>query len=114
MCAINTAIRIRSVGMAQGSYVDEVEIFRIDDDPANLPRVLEANMFPGLAAIGRFVHPVAELDRVAHVGFARADVNDVWILRRNRNRAEGCGVSRIKNRRPGAARIYRLPNAAAN
>src|SRR5439155_11239672 len=100
--------------MAQGSYVYEVEIFWIDDDPTNLPRVLEANMFPGLAAIGRFVHAIAELARVAHVGFAGADIDVAWIRRSNRNRADGGGRSRIKNRRPGAARIYCLPNATAD
>ena len=46
---------------------------------ADLPRVVEADVRPGLAGVGRLVHAVAVRDLRAHVGFAGADVDDVRV-----------------------------------
>ena len=55
----------------------DVRILWIDNDAANLSRVLKTDVRPRFAAVDGFVHAVAKLDRVAHVGFAGADVNHV-------------------------------------
>ncbi len=61
----------------------DVRILGIDDDAANLARVLKTDMLPALSRIVRLVHPIAKLDRIAHVSFTRADVNHVRTRWRN-------------------------------
>ena len=54
---------------------DEVRILRIDHDLVDLRRLLEADVRPRLAGVGRLVHAVAErsLHRVTGAG-----IDDVW------------------------------------
>src|SRR5213594_1451251 len=99
--------------MAERGDEDDVRVLWIDNDAANLARLLEPDVLPGLAGVGGFVHAVAELDRIAHVGFAGADIDDVRIRRRDSNRANRCRRGRVEHRRPGAPAIRGFPNAAA-
>jgi len=75
--------------------------------------VLESDVGPVLAAIGRLVNAIADRDAVAHPGFACADPDSLWV-----RRIDGHGADRLRClaveyrfvRRPA---VDRLPDAAA-
>ena len=52
-------------------------VLRMDDDLADLERLLQAHVLPGLAAVGGLVDAVAVGDGVARVVLAGADPDDV-------------------------------------
>src|SRR6266571_2432198 len=112
--AIHASIRIRAVGVAERGNKHDAGIFRIDDDAANLPRIVQADVRPGLPRINGLVHPVAVGNLRAHVCFTRADVDYVRVRRRDTDGADRGDGLRVENWRPGAARVHRLPNAAAH
>ncbi len=56
--------------MAERTDVDDVGILRIDDDPADLARVLQADVRPGRAAIGGFIDAVAGRQIGTNIGLA--------------------------------------------
>ena len=84
----------------------------MDDDFADVARVLQANVVPGLAAVVRTVDAVTEGDVAANAGFACADINDVGIGFRDRDAADGGGGLLVEKRIPGNATVSGLPNAA--
>ena len=63
-------------GIAERGDDHQVRIGGIDKDAVDLHRVLEADVLPGLAGIGRLPHAVAE---AAADGVAGAGINDVGI-----------------------------------
>src|SRR5262249_6575967 len=77
--SIHAAIGMRTVDVAERRDEHDVRIPRVHDYAADLPRRLEADVLPGPARVGGSIYAVAELDRVAHVGLAGADVHDVGI-----------------------------------
>ncbi len=100
--------------MAQRANVDDVGILRIDDDAADLPRVVQADVLPGLSAVGGFVDSVARAESGANVGFAGAGIDDVGIRRRNFQCADRGDGLPIEYRLPGHAGVDRLPDAAVD
>src|SRR5262249_32600560 len=56
--AEDTALGVRTEGMPESRHQHDIRIVRIDDECADLPRVFEADVAPGLAAIGRPVDAV--------------------------------------------------------
>ncbi len=108
----NAALRIRSIGVAEGGNEDFFRVAGIHENPGNLPRILETNVGPAFAAIRGPVHAVPVGDRRAHVGFASAHVNDLRIGWGNRNGSDGSDGLRIENGLPGAASIVGAPHAA--
>ena len=58
--------------------------------------------------------PIALRDVGAHVGFAGADVDDVRLRRRDRDRADRADVDVIEDRLPRAAGIVGSPDAAVH
>ena len=94
-------------GMAQRAYNKDVGIMRVNDDRIDVANVKQADMRPGRAGVGGFVHSVA-------VGLlASADVYDIWIRRSDCDRADRGDMLIVKNRFPDAARVGCLPYAAA-
>ena len=112
--AIYTAVRIRAVGVSERCDENEFRIPRIDEDAADLPRVIEADVRPRLACVGGFVDAVAERDLRTHVGLARSNIKHVRIRRRDADCPDRWHGLRVENRIPGAARIFRFPDAAAD
>src|SRR5262249_54852734 len=94
-------------------HEQDVRVARIDDHLADLPRVVETEMRPGLAGVAGSVHTVAVRDLRPHVRLAGADIDDVGIRRGDGNRANGGDRLRVEDRLPRAARVRRLPDAAA-
>jgi hypothetical protein len=101
----DAAFLVRSVGMADGRDVYFLRVARVDDDARDVARVGEAEVFPGLAAVGGLVDAVAEGDRVADVGLAAADINDVGIARFQSQVTDGLDRLLVEDRRPGGPGI---------
>ena len=100
--------------MAERGDVDDVRVARMDDDAADLLRVVEADVRPRLPAVGRLVHAVALGDVGAHVGLAAADVDHVRIRRRHGQRADRADRLPVEDRQPRAASVDRLPHPAVH
>ena len=114
MRAIHASIGICGISVAKRRDEDDIRILRIDNDSPNLSSALESDVLPGLAGVDGFVHAVAELNRISHVGFARANVNHIRIRRRHTNGANRGRRRRVENGIPCATCVHRLPNAATN
>ena len=109
---IDAAVRVRAVRMPERGDEDDVGIGRVDDDARDLTRVVEAQVRPIRTGVGGLVHAVAVGDLRPHVRLAGPDINDAGIRRRHRDSADRRHRLRVEDRKPGAARVGRLPDAA--
>ena len=75
--------------MAEDRRVDDVGILRMDANARHGLRIGQARVLPSLARVDRFVDATAVRNVAAHRGFARSDVDDVMIGRRDGDRADG-------------------------
>ena len=66
-----------------------VRVARVHDDAAECLSVVESDVRERLAGVGALVEAVAVGGRLAVVGFARGDVEDVRIGRRERDVGDG-------------------------
>ena len=87
---------------------ESIGIARIDRDLRDLLAVAQAEMRPGFARVGRFVDAVADGQIGPMQAFAAADIDDVRIRNRHRDRADGTGRLIVENRLPGAPVIVVL------
>src|SRR5439155_6308791 len=88
---VDAALLVGTVAASQGADVDNVGVLGVNEDLADLKRLLEAHVLPGAAAVGRFVDAVAVGDAVARVGLAGADPDDVLVGRGHAHVADGDG-----------------------
>ena len=65
--------------VAHGTDERNVGVARVDDDALDALAVIEADMGPGGAAVGRAVHAVAVRDRVAGIALAGTEPDDVVV-----------------------------------
>ena len=77
-------------------------------------RIAQADVAPGGAAVGGFVDAVAEGNVGAHVCFAGADVDGLRVGGRDGDGADGGGRFGVEDGAPGAAGVFRFPDAAAD
>ena len=105
--AEDAALRVRAVRMAEHRDEDAVGIARIDGDLRDLLAVAQAEVRPGLAGVGGLVDAVADGEVGALQAFAAADVDDVRVRRRDRERADRAGRLVVEDRLPGAAVVGR-------
>ena len=112
--AENATFGVFAVSMPESGNEGDIRIRGVDDDFADVARVLQANVVPGLAAVVRTVDAVTEGDVAANAGFACADINDVGIGFRDRDAADGGGGLLVEKRIPGNAAVRGFPNAAGN
>ncbi len=112
--AEDAAVGVRAVDVAERGDEHHVRVLGVHDHPPDVPRVVEADVRPRLPGVGGLVHPVAERVLRPHVGLARAHVDDVRLGRRHANRADRADGLRVEHRVPRAARVQRLPDAAAD
>ena len=112
---IDATLGVRAERVTEGGDEDVVRILRIDSHRRDLLRLLEADVLPVPAAVGRAVHAVAVREILAEVGLARPDVDDVVIRRRDGDRTDGCyrGVV-IGDVVPGGAGVDGLPDATVH
>src|SRR5207237_9160030 len=77
--AEHTALRVRAKRVADSRDVGAIGVARIDDEIADLPRVVETEVLPAVAAVGGAVHTGAIREVFSRLRLARADVDDVGI-----------------------------------
>ena len=112
--AEHSALRVGSVGVAQGGDEQHLGVARVHQYAGDLARVGKPDGGPVRAAVGGAEHAHALRDVRAHVGFARAHVE-----RGRRGRGDGYGADgahgrRVEDRVPGAAGVARLPHPAVD
>ena len=89
----------------------DIGIARVDDDALDAFAVVEAEVGPGRAAIGRTVHAVTVRDRVARVALAGAEPYDVVVGGGKRQRPDRVGVLIVPLMLEGHAAVGGLPDA---
>ncbi len=77
--AKNTTLLAGSEGVTEGRDVDDIRVAWMDPDPGDMPRILEPQMRPGLAGVGRPVHAVAVADVQPDAGLAHPGVDHVRV-----------------------------------
>ena len=109
---VDTALVARPVRMAKDADIHRVGVVRINQDAADLLRVLESNVFPSRSAVIAAIHAIARCKIRADVGFSCADIDHVRIGICDRDRANGGDRRMIEDRVPYCARIGGFPYAA--
>src|ERR1700733_9779331 len=110
--AIDAAARIGTEAVAERGDEDDVRVARVHQDAADLLRIAQADVAPGDAAIGGFVHAIANGNIRAHVCFAGADVDRLRVGGSDGDCADGGGRLGVENGAPGPAGVFRFPHAA--
>src|SRR5260370_1325308 len=110
--AKDAALAVFAVGVAESGDKGNIGIGRMDDDLADVARVLQPDVVPGLAAVVRTIDAIAEGDVAANASLAGADVNHIRIGVGDRDAANGGGGLLIEERIPGNATVRGFPNAA--
>src|SRR5271154_4396810 len=104
--------------MAESGNVHAVGVGRVDDDLANLTGFGETDVMPRLAGIGGFEDADTVGMLTADVGFAGADVDDVGFRGCDGDRSDGAdgdaGGWIVSDGKPGTARVFGLPETAAD
>ena len=100
-------------GVAKGSHVHKVRVLGMDPDPGHVARVRQADVLPGLAAVGGLVDSVAVGDVVADAALAGPYVDHIGVgvgygHRTDRGGLE-VGVGHVP---PVGAGVGGLPDAA--
>ena len=95
--AIDAALGVRSVRMAEHGDEETLRVRRIDRHRGDLLPVAQTEMRPRRAAVDRFVDAVADGEIGALQTLAAARVNDARIARRDGERADR--TRRLRRRR---------------
>ena len=112
--AKNSALGIGSVGVAQRGYKNDVWIRRMHDQLADVPRIFQPDIRPGLAAVVRTIDAIAKGNISADAGLAGAGINNIGIGFGNSNGADGRNTLLIEKRIPGNAAIIGFPDSAGD
>src|ERR1019366_2502964 len=97
---VDAALFVRTISVPQSADIDGVWILWIDHNPANLSRVLQADVIPRCAAIAGFVDAVAGREILANVGFAGSGINDFRIRGSHSKCADRGHRLAVEDRRP--------------
>ncbi len=103
---------VPGVEVTEGGDVHRVGELRIDDDAADVVRVLQPHVRPGLAAVGRLVDTVAPVGAARGGRLAGADPHDVWIRGSHGDVTDRDDRLVVEDRRPRNAVVDRLPEPA--
>jgi hypothetical protein len=109
--SIHPSLRIGAVRVAEGRDVDQVGVAGVNQDAADLPAVFEADPLPARPAVIGPVHPVAVRDVGAHVGLARARVEDPGVRRGDRESPDRGDRLAVEDRSPRSAGVVRAPDS---
>src|SRR5262249_19489608 len=112
--AKHAALRIGPKGMAKRRNENDIGIFGMNNDPANMAGIAEPNVLPALAGVGGLENSVAFHDVAANTGFAGTGEDDVRVRLRDRNVAHRGDLFFVGNRFPRRAAIGGLPNTASH
>ncbi len=109
---VQPAVAARRPERPHRRHVDHLGIARIDDDAADVHRILEAQVLPRLAAVDGAVDPVAVGDAALAVVLAGADPDHVGVVRVDGDAADRERALGVEDRRPGRPAVLRLPHPA--
>jgi len=109
--AEDAALPVGSPFVAHGADQRDVGVARIDDDALDALAVVEAEVGPRGAAVGGTVHPVAVRHRVARVGLAGTEPEDVVVRGGKRQGADRIRVLVVPLVLEGHAAVGGLPDA---
>ncbi len=113
--AKNSALVVRSKGVAERGDENDVRILRMNDERADMAAVFQADIAPVPAAIDGLINAVAVGDIAAQRRLARAGIDRVVIARRDRERTDrGSGMLLVEHRLPVGAAVGRFPDAAGD
>ncbi len=113
-CPEDATFIIRSPGMPERGNVDDVSVLRVYPHPPDVPGVLQTNIFPAPAAVGRLVDPVAMRDIAADGRLTGTDVDHIRVGLSNRDGANGgCLHIAIRDVLPDIPAVRRLPDTAS-
>ena len=87
------------------------EVWRVDDEAANVVRLVQTQVLPGLATVEGAKDSVAPGDAVAGVGLAGADPDDLGARRADGDGADGGVRPAGEDARPAPAVVAGLPDA---
>ncbi len=111
--AIDTALRVRPPGVAEGRDIDDVRVLRMDADFADMAGRGEAHIAPRLAAVGGLIDAIPMRDITANRRLAHPRIDDVRVGLGDGNRADRRrGEEAVRDVAPGRAAVIRLPDAA--
>ena len=111
----DAALIVGSKRVAQGSHVHQVRVLRMDPDPGHVARVRQADVLPGLAAVGGLVYTVAVGDVVADAALAGPYVDHVGVGVGYSHRTDGRSLEvRVGHVPPVGAGVGGLPDAACD
>ena len=113
LAAVHPAHVAGLIEVAHGGHEYHVGVFGVNADAADVARVGQPDVGPGLARVGRFPHPETRRHVAAHGFLALAGVNHVGVGLAHGYRANGAAEILIRNVLPGAAAVFGAPHAAA-
>ena len=111
---VDAALVVGPVGVAQHADVQGLCIRRVNENAADLARIVEADVLPGCSSVVAAIHAVAGGEIGADVGLACAHVDHLGIGRRDGKRADGGDGLVIEDGLPHRAGVGRLPHAAVD
>src|ERR1700730_9113131 len=85
--AEDPALLVRAERVPECGDERDIRVSRINDDGADVPRVAQTEVLPGLAGIERLVDSVAIGDVAARAGLAGTHIDDVVIRVSARDRS---------------------------
>ena len=109
---VDAALRVRPEEVAGRGDVDDVGILRVHDHLGDRLRFFQPHVLELASAVGRLVDAGAERRALTVVRFARADIDDVGVRRRDLDVADRRDRVLVEDRRPRRAVVDGLPDAA--
>src|SRR5260370_4607949 len=98
--------------MSRCAHQHVISIVRIDQDFCDVLAVLQPDVGPVLASIGRFIYAIADRNAVAHPRLAAAHPDRLRIRRINAYRADRLHALAIKYGLVRSSAVHRLPHAS--
>src|SRR5436309_8616971 len=95
--AEHAALRVGTIRVSLRGYQHGGGTMRINNDAADVARVTQSNVGPGLTAIAGFIHAVPVSEIRAEVGLTAAHINSVGIRWRNGQRSNRADWLAVKN-----------------
>ena len=99
--------------MSHGGDEDNIRVSRINDDSGDVASIIQTEVHPTSSPVRRAIDAVAIRIVFSKVGFTTANVDNIWIARRNGDCANGgdCRLA-VGEIRPALAGVRRFPDAA--
>src|SRR5207248_1417623 len=110
----HAALGVAPVRVPECRDILGIGVARVHADPADVPRVIQAQMRPGLSRVGRAIHAVTVRDVAANAALAHPDVDHVRVRLRDADAADGRAFEKAVGRvLPVLPAVLRLPDAPA-